>query len=174
MHKILPFSKARQVFKQYGLSLEQITLLHGPVIAVGGDQLTGKSTLAKRLASHYGGKHSSTGIVFRSLAQQRGLTLVQLLEQAKIEPAIDVHCDFGICSLIGSHGGPYPLVIEGRNPACMASLMQALSKRNVVKVYLKCSLAEQAIRFVSNVTEFCFNLLSIDSNFRSSHCLPLN
>jgi hypothetical protein len=163
------------------------------VIALGGDQLTGKSTLARALASRFGaagGVALSSGAAFRELAAARGVSLVELLKQAAHEPAIDVQCDYRLCEIIagGSTGGgggdssgasataAASIVLEGRNPACMASYVRSLALgesdtatgasttgtgtqgssshpppshgARVIRIYLGCTPLEQALRFV--------------------------
>ncbi len=152
-------------FLEHGHRMTALRVTALPVLAIGGDQLTGKSTLSKRLAAHFPPSTLvSTGTVFRALAKERNVSLPALCAQAMDEPSIDVAVDWGICRIIGagqaivdSHPNTHchpatapPLVVlEGRNPGTMASFMRhVMGKPNVVRLYLQCSPLEQAIRYV--------------------------
>lgn len=54
-----------------------------PVLTIGGDQLTGKSTLGKSLAKHFGGEYTSAGEIFRTEASNRGISVAQLSRDAE-------------------------------------------------------------------------------------------
>ena len=62
-----------------------------------------------------------------------------------------VNIEYGVCELIAVGLNPkVPLIIEGRQPAVMATYMsRVLRKANTFRVYLSCSVREQALRFVS-------------------------
>ncbi len=59
------------------------------VIAVSGMPGSGKSTLARRLSEYFGLRLVSAGRMFRSLADQKGLTLSELTRVAEADPSID-------------------------------------------------------------------------------------
>jgi cytidylate kinase len=160
----MAFAQLERTFCEHlgPVALDRLTaLVQRPVpartiIALGGDQLTGKSTLAKALSHHFGAHTVSSGAVFRTLAKQRGVSLVELLKQAATEVKIDIQCDYGLCELVG--GAPLTdiktdgsvLVLEGRNPACMASYMRTKYGSNIrsVHIHLRCTPLEQSLRFV--------------------------
>lgn len=89
------------------------------VIAIGGNQLTGKSTLCNNLLiklseDHYNTaiKHEKTphnvaflsaGQVFRQIAKMRGLQVGQLSKQAQANPDIDISIEYESCK--GIMGG---------------------------------------------------------------------
>ncbi len=93
------------------------------LITVGGDQLTGKSTLAKSLCQVpdvFGpivGKESneaqrtviSSGTTFRELAKERGLTVAELSKRLgndeDLGMKVDVELDYRTCELICSSAG---------------------------------------------------------------------
>eukprot|EP00455_Lapot_gusevi_P002973 TRINITY_DN1122_c0_g3_i1.p1 TRINITY_DN1122_c0_g3~~TRINITY_DN1122_c0_g3_i1.p1 ORF type:complete len:180 (+),score=31.18 TRINITY_DN1122_c0_g3_i1:436-975(+) len=50
--------------------------------------------------------------------------------------------------LVATGGATPVLVLEGRQPATMATYVSELGKNNVLRIYLQCSFLEQAIRFV--------------------------
>jgi cytidylate kinase len=142
---------------EHGHRMSALRISARPVLAIGGDQLTGKSTLSKRLAQNlHPSTLVSTGTVFRALAKERNVSLPTLCAQALDEPGIDVAVDWGICQIIGAdppepdpNSSSHTLVLEGRNPGTMASFMRhVMGKPNVVRLYLQCSPLEQAIRYV--------------------------
>ncbi|EGC38886.1 hypothetical protein DICPUDRAFT_75550 [Dictyostelium purpureum] len=144
-----------------------------PCILLGGTQLTGKSTLGKNLAKHYGGGHFySVGGFFREAAQSIGLTIAEQsrllrivqenLDQNSVDDALkrlggrrmDIEMDYKTCEIIA--GGDKNsqqlykyLVIEGRQPAIMGTLLESLGREDLIKIYVTCSARERAIRFIS-------------------------
>merc|ERR1712183_1132704 len=77
-----------------------------PVVVIAGDQLTGKSTVAKRIvANHAECLFWSSGASFRAEAEQRGLTVAELSKQLHGDPTIDLAVDHSVCQVIG--GGTY-------------------------------------------------------------------
>ncbi len=65
----------------------------GPVIAVSGPPGSGKTTYARRLAEDLGLEFYSAGMFFRRLAEERGLSLLELNELAVRDPRIDLEID---------------------------------------------------------------------------------
>ena len=61
-----------------------------PVITIGGDQLTGKSTLGRQLAEDMGADYWSTGKFLRKMADERGVSVAEMSRQAAHDPIIDV------------------------------------------------------------------------------------
>lgn len=61
----------------------------GLVIAVSGLPGSGKSTLAKNLAERLGLRYVSSGMLFRSLAKERGMTLEEFTKYAEKDHSID-------------------------------------------------------------------------------------
>ena len=136
-----------------------------PVITIGGDQLTGKSTLAVNVARTFGGELRSTGDALRQEATNRNISIGEMCKLAKNDLTIDLGVDMEVCRMIcsGSDEGAgtgslssrvrhSPLVIQGRLPAALATMaLEDLGKpRDAVhRIYLKCSIVEQALRFVS-------------------------
>ena len=144
------------------------------LITVGGDQLTGKSTLAQDLAvapevtSVVQGRIAlrSTGQTMRDLAAEQGVAIGQLsstLAQTTVGGTlnhnnskaglVDVNLDYTTCQGVA---GKYEedagmLIMEGRQPAVMASFVNEQvpgSTQLPFRVYLKCSIREQALRYV--------------------------
>lgn len=59
------------------------------VIAVSGLHGVGKTVQAKRLAEAFGLRHVSGGAIFRSLAQEKGISLIELSKNAELSDEID-------------------------------------------------------------------------------------
>ena len=53
------------------------TITEKPMILIAGDQLTGKSTQAQKLAEHFDGDFRSVGMLFREAASNRGITVAE-------------------------------------------------------------------------------------------------
>ena len=120
-----------------------------PMILIAGDQLTGKSTQAKRLAEFFKGSFHSVGSLFRDAAKNRGITVAEQARLLLIERGIDVEIDYKTCQVITGAGIDTNLgVVEGRQPAYMGSFMASLGKKYLVRLYLRCSIREQALRFL--------------------------
>jgi len=120
-----------------------------PMILIAGDQLTGKSTQAEKLAEYFGGVFHSVGMLFRQSALDRGITVAEQARLLLTERGIDVEIDYKTCEMIAGHQISSNLgVIEGRQPAYMGSFMVSLGKRDIVRLYFQCSIREQALRFL--------------------------
>lgn len=62
-------------------------------VAVSGKPGTGKTTYAKFIAERFGLRYVSSGRLFRSIAEQRGLDLLQLHKLAEQDNSIDLEVD---------------------------------------------------------------------------------
>jgi len=62
----------------------------GPVIVFGGLHGVGKSTYAKHVANKFKLEYVSTGLIFRSIASEMKLSLLELSELASRDPSIDM------------------------------------------------------------------------------------
>lgn len=60
------------------------------IVTVDGPSGSGKGTVAEQIADKLGVKHFSAGDVFRSIAEDRGITHVELAEQADKEVDLEV------------------------------------------------------------------------------------
>ncbi len=65
----------------------------GPVVIVSGPPGSGKSTYARRLAKDLGLRLFSTGAIFRRIASDLGVSLVELSRLAEEDPSIDLRID---------------------------------------------------------------------------------
>ncbi len=63
------------------------------VIALSGFHGTGKTTIAKMVADKYGLRYVSSGMIFRNLARDMGLSLEELSRLAESKPDIDYAID---------------------------------------------------------------------------------
>ena len=125
------------------------SLTEKPMILIAGDQLTGKSTQAKRLADYFDARFYSVGSLFREAADRRGITVAEQAKLLLVERGIDVEIDYKTCQMIaGEILQSKMAVIEGRQPAYMGSFMASLGKKNIIGLYFQCSIREQALRFL--------------------------
>ena len=86
-------------------------------ITVSGPAGSGKSTLAANLADELGYDHVSGGDIFRSLADERGVSLVELNQQAETDDQIDRDLDQRLRSTAREEDD---LVLESRLAGWMA------------------------------------------------------
>jgi len=63
------------------------------MISIAGDLGSGKSTIAKRLAETLNYEYFSTGILFRTLAAERGMDALQLNYHSETDLSIDKYID---------------------------------------------------------------------------------
>ncbi|MBO3800287.1 MAG: AAA family ATPase [Candidatus Brockarchaeota archaeon] len=75
-----------------------------PIIILTGMHGVGKSTYARPLAEEFNLEYVSTGIVFRKIAREKGLTLIQLSEICMRNPEFDREIDNVTISLLESGG----------------------------------------------------------------------
>lgn len=106
------------------------------IVTLGGPPGSGKTSVARELASRYGFTIISAGGQFRKLAQERGLTLQEFGELAEKDSSIDLAIDNRQKEL--SHNFKMMALVEGR-----------LAGRNIdadLKIWLKASLEVRAQR----------------------------
>ena len=60
------------------------------IIAIDGPAASGKGTLGKRLARHYGYRHLDTGVIYRAVAYALMSAGADLNEHALVASALDV------------------------------------------------------------------------------------
>src|SRR5512137_447573 len=71
---------------------------------------TGKTTVAKLVAEEFGLKHISTGTVFREMAEEKHMSLVEFSEYAANHHEIDVQLD----NKIRNYGLKGNIVLDGQ------------------------------------------------------------
>lgn len=81
------------------------------IITLNGDHGSGKSTIAKKLAEELGYERVYMGQIFRDLAEQKGVTLVNYLKMGETDPSIDREADERMVELSRKNKN---LVIESR------------------------------------------------------------
>ena len=68
-------------------------------ISLAGDLGSGKSTVSEILVDRLGAEYYSTGAIVRSVAQKRGMTVVELNKYMETHPELDHEIDDGIAKL---------------------------------------------------------------------------
>jgi len=106
------------------------------VIAVSGQAASGKTTIARALAEKLGLRFVSSGMLFRRLAEERGIPLLEFHKLAEQDPSIDKLVD-GMAIEEAKKGN---VVIEGH---LAAWILKDLAD---VKIYLKADLRVRAER----------------------------
>ncbi len=108
----------------------------GLVIAVSGQAGSGKTTHAKLIAETFSLRYVSTGMIFRSIAKERGISLIELHKLAESDDSIDRYVDEKAKeeALKGN------VVVEGH---LTAWILRDIAD---VKIYLKADLRERARR----------------------------
>jgi len=107
------------------------------LVTVSGPPGVGKSTLAAGLAERFGFDHVSGGDIFRSLADERGLTLAQLNRAAEDDDQIDRDLDRRLRTTAAERDD---LVLESRLAGWMAG------EHADLKVWLDAPLEVRATR----------------------------
>jgi len=105
------------------------------IIAFSGDEGSGKSTIAKKVAAHFGMPRYYMGQILRNMAKERGLSLVEFLKLGEQDPSIDKEVDDFIVKLAKEKDN---FLIESRT--AWYFIPQAL------KIYLKVDEREAARR----------------------------
>ncbi len=107
-------------------------------ISLAGDLGSGKSTVSKILISELSAQYYSTGAIVRSIAEQRGMTVVELNEYMETHPEIDHEIDEGIARLSEDER---LLIIDSR--------MAWYFTKGTFKVYLSTDVETSAYRIMS-------------------------
>ncbi len=63
------------------------------IIVVSGPAGSGKTTQARKIAKYYGLRYHSAGMIFRSIAEEKGVSLEELSRIAASDPSIDIEID---------------------------------------------------------------------------------
>ena len=106
-------------------------------ISLAGDLGSGKSTVADILISRLGAEYYSTGAIVRSIAERRGMSVMELNIYMETHPEIDNEIDAGIAAL--SEDERF-LIIDSR--------MAWHFTKGTFKVYLSCDIETSALRIM--------------------------
>ncbi len=109
------------------------------VVTLSGLHGAGKSTYAKELAEEFGLRYVSAGDLFRNIARERGLTIMELTDLATKDSSIDRRMD-DITRREAENGS---VVLDGQLAGWMAGELAN------IKVYLKASLNVRVARLAS-------------------------
>jgi len=104
------------------------------IVTVDGPSGSGKGTLAEEIADKLGIKHISAGDIFRSIAEDRGMTHVELSKQA------DKEVDLEVDKRTLQRGLEESCVVEGRLPSWV------LGDYSDLKIFLTADEEERARR----------------------------
>ena len=107
-------------------------------ISLAGDLGSGKSTVAKILIPTLGAEYYSTGAIVRSVAEKRGMTVVELNKYMETHPELDHEIDDGIAALSDD---PRSLIIDSR--------MAWHFTKGTFKVYLSTDIETSAYRIMN-------------------------
>ena len=106
-------------------------------ISLAGDLGSGKSTVSKILIPRLGAEYYSTGAIVRSIAEERGMTVVELNRYMETHPEIDHEIDDGVARLADMDK---PLIIDSR--------MAWHFTKGTFKVYLSADIEISALRIM--------------------------
>lgn len=101
------------------------------IITISGPPGSGKTTAAKMLAKSLNYEFLSTGMIFRQMAEERGMTLAEFGKLATEDESIDRALDKKMVEMVGDN-----MVLEGR----LAAHMLHLNGINAFKVWIDASL----------------------------------
>ena len=107
-------------------------------ISLAGDLGSGKSTVSKILIDVLGAEYYSTGAIVRSVAEKRGMTVVELNKYMETHPELDNEIDAGIAALTDD---PRRLIIDSR--------MAWHFTKGTFKIYLSTDIETSALRIMS-------------------------
>ena len=107
-------------------------------ISLAGDLGSGKSTVSKILIEKLGAEYYSTGAIVRSIAERRGMTVVELNVYMETHPEIDNEIDDGLIAL---GEVDKPLIIDSR--------MAWHFTKGTFKVYLSTDVETSAYRIMN-------------------------
>lgn len=106
-------------------------------ISLAGDLGSGKSTVSKILIPRLGAEYYSTGAIVRAIAEERGMTVVELNRYMEDHPEIDHEIDDGVARLADLDK---PLIIDSR--------MAWHFTKGTFKVYLSTDIETSALRIM--------------------------
>lgn len=107
-------------------------------ISLAGDLGSGKSTVSALLCEALGAEYYSTGSIVRRIAEERGMTVVELNKYMETHPEIDTMIDDGIAALSED---PRALIIDSR--------MAWHFTKGTFRVYLSTDIETSALRIMN-------------------------
>lgn len=107
-------------------------------ISLAGDLGSGKSTVSALLCKALGAEYYSTGSIVRRIAEERGMTVVELNKYMESHPEIDTMIDDGIAALSSD---PRSLIIDSR--------MAWHFTKGTFRVYLSTDIETSALRIMN-------------------------
>ena len=81
------------MFNENDNILKENQLKHKMIITISGDLASGKSTVAKEIAKKLGYKHYSAGDLYRMIAEEENITLLEVQTKAQDDPEYDKRVD---------------------------------------------------------------------------------
>lgn len=112
------------------------------IISFNGDEGSGKSTIAKKVAEEFGYPRYYMGQIFRDMAKKRGLTIVEYVKLGESDPQVDKEVDDYLLGLAKKEND---FVIESRTAWHLIP--------NSLKIYLKVDEKEGARRIFKQLQE---------------------
>ena len=85
-----------------------------PIITISGTPGSGKSTIAKDLVKKYNAKRVYAGAIWRQMAKERGMTLIELQKQMANNPEVDTEVDKKATREAYKLAEDHLVIVEGR------------------------------------------------------------
>lgn len=120
-----------------------------PVVLLGGDQATGKTTAARAIAKELEGPAGSAGAIVRAEAVAAGVSFEVMHARLRSDPDRDVRHDHLAAEAIG---GGRIAVFEGRLAGHIGAWLRSLGRVGLVSVFLHCPPRERALRWLARST----------------------
>lgn len=120
-----------------------------PVVLLGGDQATGKTTAARAIARALDGPAGSAGAIVRAEAVALRISFETMHARLSADPDRDVRHDHLAAEAIG---GGRIAVFEGRLAGHLGAWLRSLGRTRLVSVYLHCPARERALRWLARST----------------------
>lgn len=117
-----------------------------PILVLSGDQLTGKSTVAKAIAKALGGEASSTGSLVRAQADQLQIPIEAMTKRLAEHPSANVELDYRAAETIAAGD---VIAFESRIAGHLGRYLSDLGRPGVLSVYLTASPRERTLRYLA-------------------------